>query len=195
MGAAGVVVGGDDPVGAGVVNPPFAEAASVLAVAGGRGPGSATPATGGADTAIGVGGVTDFGVTMGGATPVTGCVPAGTGAPSGTRAVGVPIVSGAFVSAVAGVPVVAAAGGRGLGSTTPATEVLSAIGAAIVSAVIVDPTTDLARAVGVLRWAAVEAIGVDPAVTALAALGAGAPASVFWGGAGLNESRIFCAAA
>ena len=64
------------------------------------------------------------------------------------------------------------------------------------AAVIVDPTTVFARAVGVLSSAAVEAIGVEPAVTALAAgLGAGAPASVFAGDIGLNESRIFTAAA
>ena len=82
----------------------------------------------------------------------------------------------------------------GPGSATPATDsVFGATGAAIVSAVIVDPTTDLARAVGVLKSAAVDAIGVDPTVTTFAALGAGAPASAF-GAAGLNESRIFCAA-
>src|SRR5438552_3581322 len=46
-------------------------------------------------------------------------------------------------------------------------------GAAIVSAVMVDPTTDFARAVGVLRSAAVEAIGVDPAVITFSALDAG----------------------
>src|SRR5437879_5283335 len=68
-------------------------------------------------------------------------------------------------------------------------------GAAIVSAVIVDPTTLFARAVGVLTSAAVDAIGVDPAVTTFSTLGAGAPASGFIGGAGLNESRILLAAA
>ena len=67
-------------------------------------------------------------------------------------------------------------------------------GVPTVAAVIVDPTTVLARAAGVLKSALVEAIGVDPAVTALAALGAGAPASVFADGAGLNESRILVAA-
>ncbi len=60
---------------------------------------------------------------------------------------------------------------------------------------IVDPTTLFARAVGVLKSAAVEAIGADPAVTVFAGLGAGAPASALVGGAGLNESRIFVAAA
>ena len=59
----------------------------------------------------------------------------------------------------------------------------------------VDPTTLFARAAGVLTWLAVEAIGVEPAVTAFAALGAGAPASAFFGGVGLNESCIFTAAA
>jgi hypothetical protein len=59
---------------------------------------------------------------------------------------------------------------------------------------IVDPTTVLARAVGVLMSPTVEAIGVEPLVTVLTGLGAGAPASVFFGGAGLNESRIFSAA-
>jgi hypothetical protein len=63
-----------------------------------------------------------------------------------------------------------------------------------VAAVMVDPTTVLARAAGVLRSVLVVAIGVEPAVTAFAALGAGAPASVFAGGFGLNESRIFSAA-
>ena len=62
------------------------------------------------------------------------------------------------------------------------------------AAVIVDPTTVLARAVGVLNSPAVEAIGVEPLVTDLVVLGAGALASVFFGGTGLNESRIFTAA-
>ena len=129
-------------------------------------PGSATPATGAA----------------GGATSLAGCVPAGIGALSGTRALGVPIVSGEF-----DVGGVADAGGLAPVTVEP--------GEAIVSAIMVDPTTVFARAVGVLSSRAVEAIGVEPVVTALAALGAGAPASVFLGGAGLNESRIFCAAA
>src|ERR1700730_916648 len=90
-------------------------------------------------------------------------------------------VSGGFVS-----------GFSGGGGTSPS--VFGATGAAIVSAVIVDPTTDLARAVGVLKSAVVDAIGVEPTVTTFAALGAGAPALAF-AGAGLNESRIFCAAA
>src|SRR6266436_4253565 len=140
-------------------------------------PAAAAPA---AEAAIGVGGATDFGSTDGGATPVIFSVPAGTGAPSGTRAVGVPIVSGGFVS-----------GGRGGGIFS--SSLFS--GRAIVSAMIVDPTTLFARAVGVLKSAAVEAIGADPAVTAFAGLGAGAPASALVGGAGLNESRIFVAAA
>src|SRR5207245_10374826 len=87
------------------------ESASVAAVtfagataASGFAIGCATVAGGGfspgaaAEAAIGVGGATDFGSTCGGATPVIFSVPAGTGAPSGTRAVGVPIVSGGFVS-------------------------------------------------------------------------------------------------
>src|SRR4029077_7496682 len=82
------------------------ESASVAAVifAGGAAAGvfaigCATVAGGGfsaAEAAIGVGGATAFGSTDGGATPVIFSVPAGTGAPSGTRAVGVPIVSGGF---------------------------------------------------------------------------------------------------
>ena len=92
------------------------------------------------------------------------------------------------------------------GSATPATggaislaftSVASAAVAADVligSAVMVEPTVDFARAVGVLRSPAVEDIGVEPAVTDFAGLGAGAPASVFLGGTGLNESRNFSAA-
>src|SRR5207244_2762158 len=54
---------------------------------------------GGAGVAVtGVGGETDFGATSAGATPVTASVPDGIGAPSGTRAVGVPIVSGGLFS-------------------------------------------------------------------------------------------------
>ena len=107
-------------------------------------------------------------------------VPDGTGAPSGTRAVGVPIVSGGFDS-----------GGRGAGTFSSG----FFSGTAIVSAVIVDPTTLFARAVGVLTSAAVDAIGADPAVTTFATLDAGAPASGLVGGAGLNESRNLVAAA
>src|SRR5260370_37793339 len=72
--------------------------------AGGFAIGCATVAGGGfspgaaAEAAIGVGGATDFGSTDGGATPVIFSVPAGTGARSGTRAVGGPIVSGGFLS-------------------------------------------------------------------------------------------------
>ena len=169
------------------------ESASVAAVtfagataAGSFAMGCATVAGGGfspgaaAEAAIGVGSATAFGSTEGGATPVIFSVPAGTGAPSGTRAVGVPIVSGGFVS-----------GGRGGGIFS--SSLFS--GRAIVSAMIVDPTTLFARAVGVLKSAAVEAIGADPAVTVFAGLGAGAPASALVGGTGLNESRIFVAAA
>src|SRR5438067_6791676 len=169
------------------------ESASVVAVtfagataAGGFAIGCATVAGGGvspgaaAEAAIGVGGATAFGSADGGATPVIFSVPAGTAAPSGTRAVGVPMVSGGFDS-----------GERGGGIFSSG--IFS--GAAIVSAVIVDPTTLFARAVGVLKSAAVEAIGVEPAVTTFSALGAGAPASDFIGGAGLNESRILVAAA
>ena len=131
--------------------------------------------------ALGAGGETAFGMIAVGATSLTGSVPAGTGEPSGTRADGVPIVSG------------------GLGPIAISdTAVLASVAAetgAIVSAIMAEPTTVLARAVGVLITRAVEAIGVDPVVTAFAALGAGAPASLFWGGTGLSESRIFCAAA
>src|ERR1043166_3816581 len=78
--------------------------------------------------------------------------------------------------------------------------------AGTVCAMMVDPTTLFARAVGVLNSPEVDAIGVDSAVTVFAALGAGAPASLFSGSEGsprdesirsadLNESRIFSAAA
>src|SRR5207244_7264711 len=124
---------------------------------------------GGAGVAVtAVGGATDFGATSGGATPVTASVPDGIGAPSGTRAVGVPIVSGGLFSGFGGGIFfsVGAASSCGLIS-----------GVEIVSAVIVDPTADLARAAGVLNSPEVEAIGTEPAVTALSALGAGAPAA------------------
>src|SRR4029077_9728970 len=92
--------------------------------------------------------------------------------------------------------------GAGLGLSAIALAKVNDPGAAgvplvggIVCAVMVDPTTLFARAVGVLNSPEVEAIGVDCAVTVFAALGAGAPASVFSGGEGLNESRIFSAAA
>ncbi|PYJ87762.1 MAG: hypothetical protein DME70_05935 [Verrucomicrobia bacterium] len=58
-----------------------------------------------------------------------------------------------------------------------------------------EPVTDFARATGVLSSPLVEAITGAPAVAVFAALAAGAPASGFFGGAGLNESRIFSAAA
>src|SRR5260370_10300621 len=129
--------------------------------AGGFAIGCATVAGGGfspgaaAEAAIGVGGATDFGSTDGGATPVIFSVPAGTGAPSGTRAVGVPIVSGGFAS-----------DGRGGGIFSPG----FFLGVAIVSAVIVDPTTLFARATGVLKSPAVEPIGAEPAVITFSGL-------------------------
>ena len=69
-----------------------------------------------------------------------------------------------------------------------------AAAAATGSSVTVEPVVDFARAVGVLSSPFVEAIAAGAAVTAFAGLGAGAPASGFFGGAGLNESRIFSAA-
>src|SRR5207249_7032488 len=135
------------------------ESASVAAVtfagataAGSFAIGCATVAGGGfspgaaAEAAIGVGGATDFGSTDGGATPVIFSVPAGTGAPSGTRAVGVPIVSGGFVS-----------GGRGGGIFS--SSLFS--GRAIVSAMIVVPITLFSRAVGVIKFGAVVYIGTE----------------------------------
>ena len=77
---------------------------------------------------------------------------------------------------------------------TPVASAAVAADVLIGSAVMVEPTVDFARAVGVLRSPAVEDIGVEPAVTDFAGLGAGAPASVFLGGTGLNESRNFSAA-
>src|SRR5438552_16276005 len=162
------------------------ESASVAAVtfvgataAGSFATGCATVAGGGfspgaaAEAAIGVGGATDFGSTDGGATPVIFSVPAGTGAPSGTRAVGVPIVSGGFVS-----------GGRGGGIFS--SSLFS--GRAIVSAMIVDPKTLFARAVGGQKYAAVEGIGADAGVTGFAGLCVGDPAYALLGGPGLDAS-------
>lgn len=136
--------------------------------------------------------------------PVTRSVPAGTGAPSGTLAVGVPIVSPGLIGgggvrrasegvADSGVGDATVGGGFvGVSAAFAAAAAASTTGAAV----IVDPTTVLARAVGVLSSAAVEAIGVEPDVTAFATgLEDGAPVSVFAGGAGLNESRILTAAA
>ena len=80
-------------------------------------------------------------------------------------------------------------------SAISAASAAAAVAGLIGAAMIVDPATVLARAVGVLNPPTVEAIGVDPLVTALVALGAGAPASVFFGGTGLKEARIFSAAA
>jgi hypothetical protein len=62
------------------------------------------------------------------------------------------------------------------------------------AAVTLEPVTDFARATGVLKSPFVEAITAAPAVALFAGLDAGAPV-VFFGGAGLNESRIFSAAA
>ena len=132
-------------------------------------------------------------------------VPAGTGAPSGTLAVGVPIVSPGLIGgggvrrASAGVAASGVGEATVCGGFVGVPAAFAAVSAAAASvtgaAVIVDPTAVFARAVGVLSSAAVEAIGAEPAVTALAAgLGAGAPASVFVGAVGLNESRIFTAA-
>lgn len=74
-----------------------------------------------------------------------------------------------------------------------AEEVVAA--AATGAAVTAEPVTDFARATGVLNSPLVEAITAAPAVAAFDALAAGAPASGFFGAAGLNESRIFSAAA
>src|SRR5205823_12596693 len=66
--------------------------------------------------------------------------------------------------------------------------------AATGAAVIAEPVTDFARATGVLNSPFVEAITAAPAVAAFDALGDVVAAAVFFGGAGLNESRIFSAA-
>lgn len=63
------------------------------------------------------------------------------------------------------------------------------------AAVNVEPLADFGRAVGVLSSPFVAAITPDVVTAAFAAAaGAGAPGSAFFGGAGLNESRIFSAA-
>lgn len=193
------------------------EAGSSAAEAGTAGLG-AIGATGFAAGAVGLGTgeggavITADSVLSGGVFTGALSVPAGTGAPSGTRAVGVPMVSPGLIGGGGVRRASAGAAACGVGTGV---EEAGAVGADIVSgdfvcgaaaldagagvsvtgaAVIVDPTAVFARAVGVLRSAAVDAIGVEPAVTAFAPLGAGAPASIFTGGAGLNESRIFVAA-
>ena len=108
---------------------------------------------------------------------------------------GVPIVSafgGAGVTAAFGIDA-----GTGSVSTAFAAGAADAVvaTAATGAAVTADPVTDFARATGVLNSPFVDAITAAPAVAVFVALGAGAPASVFFGGAGLNESRIFSAAA
>src|SRR3989440_4836721 len=72
---------------------------------------------------------------------------------------------------------------------------VGAVAAATTGAAIsAEPVADFARATGVLSSPFVEAITAPPAVADFAALAAGAPASGFFGGAGLKESRIFSAA-
>ena len=87
--------------------------------------------------------------------------------------------------------------GAASGSAAFAAGAAEALVAAVATgaAVIAEPVTDFARATGVLNSPFVEAITAARAVVVFAALGAGAPASGFFGGAGLNESRIFSAAA
>ena len=101
-----------------------------------------------------------------------------------------PIVStfwGAGLTAAFGI-----GGGAGEVSAGAAEAVVAA--AITGAAVAADPVTDFARATGVSTPLFVEAIAAAGAVTVFVALGAGAPASGFLGGAGLNESRIFPAA-
>src|ERR1039457_1757910 len=124
----------------------------------------------------------------------------GTGGPGGslcTRAVAVPIVSAGFAN-TGGAAALAAEGIAGSGETSTGfaigAVVVVAAAAATGSAVTVEPVADFARATGVLSSPFVEAITAEPDVIALTGLGAGAPASGFFGGAGLNESRIFSAA-
>src|SRR5437868_6272613 len=132
-----------------------------------------------------------------------GSFPAGTsvratGAPGGslcTRAVGVPIVStlgAAGVTAAFGIVGAEAAVGSWAFAAGAAD---AAVTAATGAAVTVEPVTDFARATGVLSSPFVEAITAERAVTAFAGLDAGAPPSGFFAGTGLNESRIFSAAA
>ena len=99
-------------------------------------------------------------------------------------------VDGTCARSVAGFAMLTAAAAMFCGATAAA-----AVAGLIGAAVMTDPTTVFARAVGVLSLPTVDAIGVEPSVTTLAALGAGTPTSVFFGGTGLNESRIFSAAA
>src|SRR5438477_12396570 len=122
-----------------------------------------------------------------------------TGAPGGslcTRAVGVPIVSALGVAGVTAAFGIDAGAGGTVGSSAFAAGAASTAVVAVATgeAVTVEPVTDFARATGVLSSPFVEAITAEPAVTAFAGLGAGAPASGFFGGVGLNESRIFSAA-
>jgi len=116
--------------------------------------------------------------TDGGTTPVIFPVPAGTGAAFRNTRGRRSIVSGGFVS-----------GGRGGGIFLPPFS-----GGAIVSAMIVDPTTLFARAVACSNLPRSR-----PSEQILrcrfAGLAPGAPASALVGNAGLNESRIFVAAA
>ena len=108
---------------------------------------------------------------------------------------GVPIVS-AFGAAGPAAAFAADGGGAsadGSAFAAGAADVVVAA-AATGAAVTAEPVTDFARATGVLRFPFVEAMAAAPAVTDLLALAAGAPASDFFGGAGLKESRIFSAA-
>jgi hypothetical protein len=89
------------------------------------------------------------------------------------------------------------AGGQGSSAAALAAGAAETIVAAATTgaAVTVDPVADFARATGVLNSPLVEAMTAEPAVTVFEAPGAGAPASGFFNGAGLKESRIFSAAA
>src|SRR5207244_2881573 len=84
----------------------------------------------------------------------------------------------------------AAAGFSGAAGAAETVVAAAATGAAVIA----EPVTDFARATGVLNSPFVEAITAAPAVAAFDALGDGVAAAVFFGGAGLNESRIFSAA-
>src|ERR1700731_1875658 len=193
----------------------FAGAAAGFAVAGvaglaaggaaGFGAGDGAGATGRGAGFSGGGGA---GFSAGGAAGATGGLgadssPAGTearatGSPGGslcTRAVGVPIVS-AFGAAGDAAAFVAdgIAGSTSSADFAAGAAVVVVAAAATGAAVGAEPVADFARATGVLTPPFVEAITAAPAVTALLALGAGAPASGFFGGAGLKESRIFSAA-
>jgi hypothetical protein len=98
-----------------------------------------------------------------------------------------PASGGAGVTAAFGIE---AGGGEASGAD------VAAVAASVTGAAMgVEPVTDLARAAGVLTPARVDAMAAAPDVAVFAALGAGAPAVGFFGAAGLNESRIFSAAA